>query len=222
MIYQMKNTENHIDLYCGDQNLYTDFVVTYDYSIHKPLQWKIKRFIDVSHSLAFIVILSPLFIVIPTIIRIKSKGPAIFKQTRIGMHGKLFTMYKFRTMYENSDERKVKDDSDQRITGFGRFLRKYSLDEIPQLFNILKGDMSLIGPRPIRECIFNQIQAVEPEYALRFAIKPGLRLDAGRLNGGACPEMAKHEKTYIKNWSLINDLKIFLHIMSDTVKGKNY
>lgn len=218
----MKNTETYIDLQSCDKNLYKDFIKTYDYSIKKPFQWKIKRFVDISHSLVFITILSPLFIVIPVIIRTKSEGSAIFKQTRIGIHGKKFTIYKFRTMYKDSNELKVKDNNDCRITGFGKFLRKYSLDEIPQLFNVLKGDMSLVGPRPIREYLFNQIQSAEPEYALRLATKPGLRLNTGKLDGGACEKMAKIEKSYIKNWSLMNDLKIFVNIMSDAVKGKNY
>ena len=135
----------------------------------------------------------------------------------------MFTIYKFRTMlYKNKDTNKVENTNDYRITKFGKFLRKYSLDEIPQLFNILIGDMSLVGPRPMREELFKQIQSVEPEYELRIATKPGLRLNIGRTDGGAGPNMAKTEQEYIKNWSLISDLKIFLHIVSDVLNGKNY
>lgn len=213
--------DNHIQYHINNIS-HKAFIDDYNYALKKPVKWKIKRFIDISHSLIGITLLLPAFIIIPILIRNESDGPVIFKQQRIGLHGKMFTIYKFRTMYKNNDTNRVENINDYRITKFGKFLRKYSLDEIPQLFNILIGDMSLVGPRPMREEVFKQIQSVEPEYELRIAAKPGLRLNIGRTDGGAGPTMAKIEQEYIKNWSLISDLKIFLHIVSDTLNGKNY
>ncbi len=209
-------------LYFDDKTSYKIFIDNYNYAIKKPIQWKIKRAIDISHSLAGIIALLPVFVIISVIIKIESDGPALFKQERLGMSGKLFTMYKFRTMYENNDVQRVMDENDYRITKFGKFLRKYSLDEIPQLFNVLKGDMSLVGPRPVREFIFQQIQSVEPKYELRFATKPGLRLNNGDLDRGANAEMAKTEREYIEKWSLFNDLEIFVKVVYNAVRGKNY
>jgi lipopolysaccharide/colanic/teichoic acid biosynthesis glycosyltransferase len=216
-----KESDNHIQ-YNVDNISHKIFINDYNHAIKKPIKWKIKRFIDISHSLIGITLLLPAFIIIPLLIRTESKGDVIFKQQRMGMHGKMFTMYKFRTMYKNDDTNKVENINDYRITKFGKFLRKYSLDEIPQLFNILRGDMSLVGPRPMRKEIFKQIQSVEPEYELRIATTPGLRLNIGRQDGGAGPHMAKIEREYIENWSLMSDLRIFLHIIYDTLNGKNY
>ena len=182
----------------------------------------IKRSIDIVGSIFGIILFSPVFIFFFFFIKLTSKGPIIFKQERVGLHNKEFTIYKFRTMYKNNDSHKVENINDYRITKYGRFLRKYSLDEIPQLFNVLKGDMSLVGPRPMREKVFKEIQSIEPEYELRIATKPGLRLNFGRKDGGAEPSMAKIERDYIENWSLIKDLHIFLHIIYDTINGKNY
>ena len=216
-----KEFDNHIQ-YHVDNISHKIFIDDYNYAIKKPIKWKIKRIIDISHSLIGIALLLPAFIIIPVLIRKDSDGPIIFKQQRIGMHGKMFTIYKFRTMYKNNDSHKVENIDDYRITKYGRFLRKYSLDEIPQLFNVLKGDMSLVGPRPMREKVFKEIQSIEPEYELRIATKPGLRLNFGKEDGGAEPSMAKIERDYIENWSLIKDLHIFLHIIYDTINGKNY
>ncbi|MBR5904463.1 MAG: sugar transferase [Alphaproteobacteria bacterium] len=214
-----KNQETFIDLSTSG-----DFFAKYDYAIKQPIKWKIKRFIDVSNAFAGLVLLFPLLIACGIAIKKESDGPVIFKQERIGFHGKTFTLYKFRTMHINSDESPViNPKTDSRITNIGKFLRKYSIDELPQLVNILKGDMSLVGPRPIRSKLFTEIQSKNPDFQLRFATKPGLRLNIGRMDNGAFnQEIHTIERNYIENWSLKNDLSIFLSLVSDTIRGRNY
>lgn len=203
-------------------NLPTDFVEKYGYNAKTPLKWQTKRAIDITHAIAGLVLLSPVMLAISVAIKRESDGPVIFKQQRMGLNGKLFTIYKFRTMYLNDDSQSVMDADDYRITKTGKILRKYSLDEIPQLINILKGDMSIIGPRPQRENIFTNLQSLNPEYKLRLAIKPGLRLSAGKINQYTISELATKERNYIENWSLLGDLKIFLGLVKYAFNGKNY
>lgn len=150
----------------------------------KKIQFAVKRFFDIIFSFALLVILSPLFLFISIWIKIDSEGEAIFKQTRIGIKGKPFTIYKFRTMVKNADKlfnKKVdkenlksfvfQEKEDPRITKSGKFLRKTSLDELPQLINILKGDMSLIGPRPE---IPDIVKLYSDYEKIRLLLKPGV------------------------------------------------
>ena len=144
----------------------------------KKVFLKSKRIFDIFLSLVLIFIFSPLMLLISFVIILESKGGALFKQKRIGKNKKLFTIYKFRSMYlsngENMNQYKqaiLSDESDKRITKVGLILRKTSLDEIPQLFNILRGQMSFIGPRPILE---EQLDAMEEKYYKRFSLLPGL------------------------------------------------
>jgi len=207
-----------------DMNTAGNFIAKYDYAVKQPIKWKVKRLIDVSHAFAGLVLLSPLLIASAIAIKKESDGPIIFKQTRLGFHGKTFTMYKLRTMYENSSEKPVnRPNNDERITKTGKILRKYSIDEFPQLINVLKGDMSLVGPRPVRPNIFKEVQSANPNFQLRFATKPGLRLNISRVDNGVFnKQLQAIECDYIKNWSLTKDLKIFLSLLTDVIKGKNY
>ena len=200
-----------------------DFIKKYDYAVKQPIKWKFKRALDVGGALVGLFILSPVLLASGIAIRKQTNGPIIFKQTRIGLKGKTFTMYKLRTMYDNCGVDAVKSDKDERITPVGKILRKYSIDEMPQLLNVLKGDMSLVGPRPIRPRIFKEIQSKNPEFQLRFSVKPGLRLNIGRTNEGIFnKDIPAIEREYIENWSLEKDLFILLSIIKDTIKGKNY
>lgn len=155
----------------------------YDYPRNRRLECFLKRALDVTGSLLGMVGLLPFFILIAFAIKLDSKGPVLFKQKRIGHLGKPFDMYKFRSMYINAEERlprlldqnetsvMFKIKADPRITRVGKFLRKFSLDEFPQLLNVLKGEMSLVGPRPP---IVRELSMYQPWHYVRFSMLPGM------------------------------------------------
>lgn len=169
----------------------------------------LKRAVDVLLSLMALLCLSPLFPLLAWLIRRDSPGPAIFRQERIGQHGRPFVMYKFRTMYVEAPKYayKPRDGNDPRITPLGRFLRRTSLDEIPQFFNVLKGEMSLVGPRPEQPFI---VEAYEPWQQRRLLVKPGLT-GWWQINGRSDKPMHQHveyDLYYVDHQSLLLDLKI--------------
>ena len=172
----------------------------------------LKRAFDIIVSLVCIVIFTviPVMIVVPIVIRLTSKGPALFKQTRVGKDGKLFVMYKFRTMMlEQYDANGVEIMSENRITKVGRFLRKTSLDEIPQLFNILNGTMSIVGPRPMLDY---QAPRCRGEEKLRFQMRPGMTGLAqvkGR-NNIRWEERIKFDIEYVKTFTFWLDIVILV------------
>ncbi len=182
----------------------------------KKVFLKSKRIFDIILSLVLIFIFTPLMLLISSVIILESKGGAIFKQKRIGKNKKLFTIYKFRSMYLSNGEyinqykqAILSDESDKRITKVGLILRKTSLDEIPQLFNILKGQMSFIGPRPILE---EQLDAMEEKYYKRFSLLPGLSGLAqvrGRRNLNWLKQL-QFDNEYIDKVSLYLDFFIFI------------
>lgn len=189
----------------------------------------VKRAFDILLS-SIALLLSPI-VVIPVVIAIKltSKGPVIFKQERTGYRGKVFNCYKFRTMSYNP-QREVRqvtrDDND--VTRVGRFLRHYSIDELPQFFNVLKGDMSIVGPRPHMVQHTEQYRQLIDKYMLRHIIKPGITGWAQVLGyRGETNELWKMEKRvecdvwYAENWNLMLDLKIILLTIYKTIKGDN-
>jgi lipopolysaccharide/colanic/teichoic acid biosynthesis glycosyltransferase len=168
-----------------------------------------KRGVDFFVSLLALIILLPLFIVMVVAIRLSSKGPAIFKQQRAGKDGKPFTFYKFRTMKEDVDPfgPSPKSEKDARLTKIGRFLREYSLDELPQLLNILKGDMSIVGPRPL---YLSQIKEWNERQKNRLLVKPGL---TGLAQVSGRGELTQEEKLeldvkYIETLSFFADIRI--------------
>ncbi|CDF57749.1 sugar transferase [Thermobrachium celere] len=187
----------------------------------KKIQFAIKRLFDIVFSLALLILLSPLFLILILWIKLDSEGEAIFKQTRIGKNGVPFTIYKFRTMVKNADKmfnKKVdkenlksfvfQDKDDPRITRSGKFLRKTSLDELPQLINIIKGDMSLIGPRPEIQDIVNLYSDYDK---IRLLVKPGVT-GLAQVNGRgdlSLGETIEYDVKYVKNFSLWLDIKIF-------------
>ena len=144
----------------------------------------IKRFFDILLSAIGIICLSPVFFCIFIIQKCTMKGKAIFKQERIGFKGQPFLIYKFRTMVEDAEENgpQLAGEDDKRLTPFGRFLRKHKLDELPQLWNIIKGDMSIVGYRPERHYFIEQIVEANPDYCLLFCSRPGLTSHASVYN----------------------------------------
>lgn len=179
-----------------------------------------KRIIDIIGSLCGIILLSPIVIVTGILIKIESKGPIIFVQKRVGLNGKEFKMYKLRSMVVNAEEIKEKLKSknemsgpmfkikdDPRITKIGKFIRKTSIDELPQLFNVLKGDMSLVGPRP---SLPNEVKEFEPWMLKRLEVKPGLTCYwqvMGR-NNIDFEEWMKLDVKYVNERSLWLDIKL--------------
>ena len=174
----------------------------------------IKRIMDITGSLIAIILFSPLFLVIPVIIKLTSKGPVIFKQERVGLHNKPFQMYKFRTMKmqtQQSEDETWTKKGDPRVTGIGRFLRKTSLDEIPQFFNVLKGDMSLVGPRPERPHFVDIFKEQIPRYMIKHQVRPGITGWAqvkGYRGDTSIKMRIQYDVYYIENWTPGFDIKI--------------
>lgn len=184
---------------------------------------KFKRFYDFVLAFIGLIILSPIFVILMVLIKLDSKGPILFKQKRIGRHKKHFYILKFRTMRINTPKDIIThmlENPDQWITKMGKFLRKTSLDEIPQIINILKGDMSIIGPRP---ALWNQYDLIEErdKYDVH-SLHPGLTGYA-QINGRdelPIPEKAKLDGYYVKHISLWLDIKIFFGTIISIFKSE--
>jgi lipopolysaccharide/colanic/teichoic acid biosynthesis glycosyltransferase len=191
--------------------------------------WEVsmKRFIDIVFSFLSLVLLSPLLFYFMIQIKIDSKGPVFYRQERIGRFGRPFRILKFRTMYIGSENGtpKLSCANDDRITRFGRILRKYRIDEIPQFWNILKGDMSLVGPRPERNYYINRIIEEAPYYCLLYKIRPGLT-SWGPIKIGYSDTIEKmierlnYDIIYLENMSLLADVKIMMYTIEIIFKGK--
>ena len=187
----------------------------------------IKRAMDVVLSLIVMVVLSPLYILLYMLVFTTSKGKAIYRQERIGLHGIPFQILKFRTMYEDAEQKRpmLSTDNDPRITRVGAFLRKYRLDELPQMWNVLRGDMSLVGPRPERAYFIRQIEQIAPYYCLLYKIRPGLT-SWGPIKVGYTDTIDKmverlnYDITYMENMSLRLDLKILFFTIGVIIDGK--
>jgi len=182
----------------------------------------VKRLFDILFSLLAILVLLPAFAIIIIAIKLGSKGPAVFRQIRAGKNGKPFTFYKFRTMKMDIDPfgASPKSDKDPRLTRAGVFLREYSLDELPQLFNVLKGDMSLVGPRPL---YIQQIAEWNDRQKKRLLAKPGLT-GLAQISGRG--ELTKEEKLaldveYVRKASLLLDFKIIFLTLWQVLTSKS-
>ena len=178
--------------------------------------WYLKRTVDIIGSLVAIVVFSPIMLISAIVIKAQDDGPVIFVQERVGLHNKTFKMFKFRTMREQKPEEEEKEwtkKNDARVTKFGRFLRKTSLDEVPQFFNILKGDMSLIGPRPERPQFVEQFKEQIPRYMVKHQVRPGLTGWA-QVNGyrgdTSIRKRVEYDIYYIENWTIWLDIQIIL------------
>ncbi len=173
-----------------------------------------KRLVDIAGALAAIVLCSPFMLTAAIAVKVTSRGPLIFKQERVGLHNKPFQMYKFRSMEVQSDAEEKKGwtvKNDPRVTKVGRLLRSTSIDELPQLFNVLKGDMSMIGPRPERPLFVEKFREEIPRYMIKHQVRPGITGWA-QVNGyrgdTSIKKRIEYDLYYIENWSMAFDMKI--------------
>jgi Undecaprenyl-phosphate glucose phosphotransferase len=189
----------------------------------------VKRVFDIIMSLIGILLCLPVFLVVCIGIKLDSPGPILFKQERVGLNRRLFAMYKFRSMRvqaESQSDTKWTTKDDSRKTKFGSFLRKTSLDELPQLFNVLKGDMSLVGPRPERPFFVEQFKEKIPKYMIKHQVRPGITGWA-QVNGWrgdtSIRKRIEYDLYYIENWTFLLDLKIiFLTVFKGFVNKNAY
>lgn len=208
------------------------------YNLLIPRNATIKRILDLLASLIIFIVIFPVFIFIVLLVKITSKGPVFFKQTRIGLHGKKFILYKFRTMYLDADERlntllkenpgakeewkkfrKLRSIPDPRITPLGKILRKFSLDELPQFLNIMKGDMSLVGPRPYLE---EELKFLGKRKDTILSVKPGLTglWQVSGRNEVPFEERVLLDEYYVRNWSIFLDIAILVRTVFTALKGE--
>ena len=190
----------------------------------------IKRICDILASALLLVFFAPVLLLAALLIKLESPGPALFRQTRGGLNGRTFTILKLRSMRveENGDNVVQAQRSDNRVTNIGRLIRASSVDELPQLINVLRGDMSLIGPRPHAQAHDTYYGSLIPTYHLRFQARPGLTglAQISGLRGGTTDveEMVarvKADVAYIDNWSLMSDLRIALLTVPHLLLAKN-
>ena len=194
--------------------------------IMAPWQFSLKRLFDIFISCFAILCLAPVYLIVGLLVKFTSKGPILFKQERIGQYKKPFMIYKFRSMYVDAEKNgpQLSSSNDQRITPIGKFLRKTRLDEFPQFFNVLKGDMSIVGPRPERQYFIDKIVARAPHYNHLQKVKPGIT-SWGQVKYGYAENVdemiqrLKFDVLYIENMSFAMDLKILFYTVLTVLKG---
>lgn len=235
--YQRVLEESHESTYIDlGKTLDDPFFIAENYNVYeiKPYQWLIKRGIDFIGSATGLLVILPFLLLVAVTIRLESEGPILYKQKRVGMNGKEFEIYKFRSMRADAEQLleklsarnemsagmfKIKEDP--RVTKVGKWLRKFSIDELPQLINVVKGDMSLVGPRPP---IKQELESYKYWHYFRFATLPGLTglwQVSGRSKIKEFDHVVKMDYQYIQNWSLWLDFKLLLKTVPVVLLGKD-
>lgn len=189
-------------------------------------QRSLKRIMDICVSILCLLLLAPLYIGLMIAVKLSSPGPIFFKQERLGFHGRPFNIIKFRTMYIDAEKEgpQLSSENDSRITNLGKWLRKTRLDEFPQFYNVLKGDMSLVGPRPERQFFIDQILEIAPHYRHLHKVRPGIT-SWGQVKYGYAENVdemvqrLKYDVIYIENMSLAVDFKILGYTVLTVLKG---
>ncbi|HWJ78051.1 MAG TPA: sugar transferase [Niallia sp.] len=178
-----------------------------------------KRIFDFIVSVIILILISPIMLTIAILVRMKLGSPIFFKQQRPGLHGKLFYFYKFRTMTDEKDEKGLLLPDEYRLTSFGKFLRRTSLDEFPQLINVIKGDISLVGPRPL---LIDYLELYTNEQSKRHMVKPGITgwAQVNGRNSISWEEKFKLDVWYVENQSFILDLKILLFTVKKVINSE--
>ncbi|MBD5403119.1 sugar transferase [bacterium] len=217
----LKNAESRLS--SEELKLLDSYKQQYNYSKTKPVQWGLKRAMDYSLGFVGLIISLPINLLAALAIKLDSKGPILFKQSRVGKNGKPFIIYKFRTMNNDASKEyfRLSSADDPRVTKVGRKLRKYSIDEFPQFLNILKGNMSIIGPRPFSINEHDRCN-INNEFIKRYVVRPGAKLPYNSMKGADINDKIQVEKDYVENWNLKKDIKILFSIISDIFKGNNY
>lgn len=208
-------------------SIFTEPLIQISPDMMPAWQESIKRMIDLVASLVAIIILSPVYIFLVVGVKLSSKGPVFYQQERIGLHGKPFMIPKFRSMYVGAEKGtpQLSSKNDDRITPFGLFMRKVRLDELPQFFTVLKGEMSLVGYRPERQFFIDQIIQRAPHYRLLYKIKPGIT-SWGQVKFGYASNVdemiqrLKYDILYVENMSLAMDFKIMFYTLLIIVQGR--
>ena len=209
-------------------DLYGDPLIDVSGSNMTEGQKNIKRLLDVMVSAVMLVLLIPVYALVAVLIKLDSPGPVLYRQERVGWHNKPFHIIKFRTMVQNAEQQgrpQLSSEDDPRITRLGRVLRKYRIYELPQFWNVLRGDMSLVGPRPERQYFVTKIMEREPVYSLVHQVRPGIT-SLGMVKFGYARnvdemlERLHYDLLYLENMSIINDLKILAYTIRIVFMGR--
>ncbi len=201
-------------------------VISVQSSPIEGVNFMLKRTLDLALGISATIILSPLMLLIAILVKLTSRGPVMYAQERVSYDGSRFNIYKFRTMYTDAESGGPRwaTENDERVTPLGKFLRSTSLDELPQLFNVIRGDMSVVGPRPERPVFIEEFRRRVPRYMLRHKVPAGMTGWA-QVNGWrgntSIDKRIEFDLYYIENWSFILDLKILVLTVFKGFKNRN-